>query len=170
MKSTINTKIKAVHYSIFVLVFLVISCGEKNSGQTAAVKKPGKSYNERLAEQTYKHYCAACHGAEGKGDGFNASNLEQRPPDFTDLEYMKLLTHEYLVQAISVGGQAINKSPLMPAWRHTLTPDDIQRLATYVNDFPFTVPRSPASTISQTPPTASPLHDDHKPSHPSPSP
>jgi mono/diheme cytochrome c family protein len=48
---------------------------------------------------------------------------------------MKLLTHEYLVQAISVGGEAINKSPLMPAWTHTLTPDDIQRLATYVDNF-----------------------------------
>ncbi len=99
------------------------------------VEQEDKTYNERLAEQRYLHYCAACHGNGGKGDGFNAVNLEQQPPDFTDAEYMNLLTHEYLVQAISVGGQAINKSPLMPAWKNTLSPDDVERLAIYVNNF-----------------------------------
>jgi mono/diheme cytochrome c family protein len=135
MKQFVRNMIKVFKYSVFIAAFLVVSCAEVNDEQTTAVMKTGKTYNERLAKQTYDHYCAACHGIEGKGDGFNAINLEQAPPDFTDAEYMNLLTHEYLVQAISVGGQAINKSPLMPAWKHTLSPDDIQRLARYVNNF-----------------------------------
>ena len=146
MKNSVRILIKAINYYIFVLVFLVLSCSEKsqNDGNltsedsTYSESVNGQKiipYNERLAELSYEKYCAVCHGIEGKGDGFNAINLEQRPPDFTDAEYMNLLTHEYLVRAISVGGQAINKSPLMPAWKNTLTPDDVERLATYISNF-----------------------------------
>ena len=145
MKNSFNILIKVFFGYILVVVFLLTSCDHKGhdsgyvSGEDSlnmeSVNGHIKTYNERLAEQRYLHYCAACHGTEGKGDGFNAVNLEKRPPDFTDTAYMKLLIHEYLVQAISVGGRAINKSPLMPVWGHTLTSDDIQRLATYVRDF-----------------------------------
>ncbi|MEA3478411.1 MAG: cytochrome c, partial [Bacteroidota bacterium] len=129
--------IKIFQYCIFVLTFLVFSCSEKNQNDrnVSGIKKPGKTYNERLAGQTFQKYCAVCHGTKGKGDGINALNLDPCPPDFTDVEYMNLLTHEYLVQAISEGGQKINKSPLMPAWRHTFTNDEVQRLATYVSNF-----------------------------------
>lgn len=146
MKNSVRILIKAFNYYIFVLVFLVLSCSDKSQNDGNLTSKDStysesvngqkiKTYNERLAEQSYLQYCTACHGTEGKGDGFNAVNLEQRPPDFTDAEYMNLLIHEYLVQAISVGGQAINKSPLMPAWGHTLTTDDVERLATYISNF-----------------------------------
>jgi mono/diheme cytochrome c family protein len=128
------------------MVFLLLSCGHKDQGEENVSGEDAtnwgslkgeniKTYNERLAEQSYLHYCAACHGDEGKGDGYNAVNLEQKPPDFTDAKYMSLLTHEYLFEAISTGGQAVNKSPLMPAWEHTLTTDDIQRLANYISNF-----------------------------------
>ncbi len=146
MKNSFKILIKVFYCYIFVVVFLLLSCDHKDqdggnvSGEDSTyleslVGQETKTYNERLAEQSFLHYCAACHGTEGKGDGFNAVNLEKRPPDFTDAEYMNLLTHEYLVQAISVGGQAINKSPLMPAWKNTLTPDDVERLATYISNF-----------------------------------
>jgi mono/diheme cytochrome c family protein len=131
---------------MILTVFLLYSCDHKDQ---ADGNVPGEDsiylaslhgeeirpYNERLAEQSYLHYCVACHGTGGKGDGFNAVNLEQKPPDFTDAGYMKLLTHEYLVQAILVGGKVINKSPLMPVWGKTLSEDDIQRLAIYVRGF-----------------------------------
>ena len=146
MKNSYNISIKVFYVSIVVSGFLLLACDHKDqadgnvSGKDsiylASVHGPElKTYNERLAEQSYLHYCAACHGTEGKGDGFNAVNLEQKPPDFTDTAYMKLLTHEYLVQAILVGGKVINKSPLMPVWGNTLTEDDIQRLAIYVRNF-----------------------------------
>jgi mono/diheme cytochrome c family protein len=146
MKNSFNISIKVFYGYFLVVVFLLLSCENKDQ---ADGNVPGEdslylssihgeemqTYNERLAEQSYLHYCAVCHGTEGKGDGFNAENLEQKPPDFTDAEYMKLLTHEYLVQAILVGGKVINKSPLMPVWGKTLTEDDIQRLAIYVRSF-----------------------------------
>ena len=96
-----------------MLVFLVLSCDNKEqdggsvpgSDSTYAESLKGEmkeTYNDRLAEQRFTHYCAPCHGTEGRGDGFNAVKLEKKPPDFTDSVYMKLLTHEYLVQAIIV--------------------------------------------------------------------
>ena len=36
-------------------------------------------------EQTYKQYCAACHGADAKGHGPVASVLTTPPPDLTTL-------------------------------------------------------------------------------------
>jgi mono/diheme cytochrome c family protein len=36
-------------------------------------------------EQTYKQYCAACHGADAKGHGPVASVLTRPPPDLTTL-------------------------------------------------------------------------------------
>ena len=149
--------IKVIHYYILVLVFLVLSCcgnnhndrnvsgkdstylesmkGETNDEQPGGIKKPGKTYNERLAEDTYEKYCAVCHGTEGKGDGFNSYNLDPRPTDFTNTRYMNALSYEHLVKAISKGGREINKSPLMPAWGNTLTIDEVQRVATYVGNF-----------------------------------
>lgn len=157
MKNSVNIMINVTHYYFFILAFLVLSCSEKNqndrniSGKDSAniksltgennddeaggIKKPGKTYNERLAEHTYEKYCAVCHGIEGKGDGFNSYNLDPHPTDFTNIEYMNVLSYEHLVQAISEGGRGINKSPLMPAWGNTLTSDDVHRLATYVSNF-----------------------------------
>ena len=36
-------------------------------------------------KQTYDAYCAACHGAEGKGDGKLGKSLQKRPADLTQL-------------------------------------------------------------------------------------
>jgi mono/diheme cytochrome c family protein len=36
-------------------------------------------------KQTYKEYCAACHGFDGKGGGPAASSLNRQPPNLTTL-------------------------------------------------------------------------------------
>ena len=37
------------------------------------------------AAQDYADYCAACHGASGKGDGIAAEGLSKKPADLTQL-------------------------------------------------------------------------------------
>jgi mono/diheme cytochrome c family protein len=37
------------------------------------------------AAQDYADYCAACHGATGKGDGIAAAGLSKKPADLTQL-------------------------------------------------------------------------------------
>ena len=52
-------------------------------------------------------YCAVCHGKEGKGDGFNAFNLDPRRRDFSDSAYMAALSDDQIVQTITGGGRSV---------------------------------------------------------------
>ena len=49
-----------------------------------AEEREGKlSYVESQGRHLFLHYCATCHGDEGRGDGQNASNLNPAPADLT---------------------------------------------------------------------------------------
>jgi protein-S-isoprenylcysteine O-methyltransferase Ste14 len=51
-----------------------------------AVKKVTMSHTSASSgREMYMSYCAACHGADGKGDGPAASALKEPPPDLTTL-------------------------------------------------------------------------------------
>ena len=76
---------------------------------------PELSYEERQGKHLYEQYCLVCHGQEGKGDGFNAFNLDPRPRDFSDSVYMNALGDKQAIETISGGGRSVNKSPLMPS-------------------------------------------------------
>jgi len=94
-------------------------------------KLPSLSYELRQGKHLYAKYCAVCHGTEGKGDGFNAFNLDPKPRNFTDARYMNALSDERLLETIGQGGRGVNKSVLMPSWGGRLT--NIER--TYVVAF-----------------------------------
>ena len=34
------------------------------------------------------HYCAACHGVSGDGDGYNAEQLEKEPAELSDIKFI----------------------------------------------------------------------------------
>jgi mono/diheme cytochrome c family protein len=71
--------------------------------------------------KVYKHYCAICHGNEGRGDGFNSTNLAVPPRNFSSPQFWQQTTDETLLLVVSKGGPAVGKSVLMPAWGRTLT-------------------------------------------------
>jgi cytochrome c oxidase cbb3-type subunit III len=93
------------------------------------------TYEEMQGAVLFRKYCAVCHGEEGKGDGFNAFNLDPRPRDLSDSTYMKALSDDQIVQTISGGGKSVNKSPLMPAYGWTLGKPQIRYVASYVRSF-----------------------------------
>ena len=90
------------------------------------------TYAQRQGKHIYLKYCSVCHGIEGKGDGFNSYNLNSRPRNFTDFNYMNALSDENLVETITQGGAGVNKSHLMPIWGNTIKSDDIQRVTAYL--------------------------------------
>lgn len=90
------------------------------------------TYEERQGKLLFDKYCAICHGAEGKGDGFNAFNLDPKPKDLSEKHYMEAFTDAMLFQTISQGGKGTNKSVLMPGWGGTLNRQDISYLIAYV--------------------------------------
>ena len=68
------------------------------------------------AAQTYfKQNCVVCHGANGKGDGPGAANLNPKPQNYTDAKWQAKVKDDELKKAIVQGGVAVGRSPIMPA-------------------------------------------------------
>ena len=84
------------------------------------------------SKRLYLHYCSVCHGAEGKGDGFNAYNLDPKPRNFTDSTFLSKADSAYVVKVIEGGGRAVELSAMMPPYGRTLTAEEIEKLAEYV--------------------------------------
>jgi mono/diheme cytochrome c family protein len=98
----------------------------------AAAAVPALSYEAQQGRDIFMKYCAVCHGTEGKGDGFNAFNLDPKPRNLTDAQYMKTLTEDRLTQTIREGGRGVNRSSLMPSWGARLTKNEILDVAAFV--------------------------------------
>ncbi|MEK7279547.1 MAG: c-type cytochrome [Nitrospirota bacterium] len=86
------------------------------------------------AKGLYLYYCSHCHGDKGNGQGYNAKNLDPTPRDHTDGEekYMVDKSNEDLFKAVSKGGKAVGKAPLMPVFGNTLSEAEIWALVGYM--------------------------------------
>ncbi len=93
------------------------------------------TYEQRQGKYLFAEYCAVCHGDDGKGDGFNAYNLDPRPRDFTDSTYMRALGDQQTFATINGGGRSVNKSALMPPYGWTLQKEEIRYIVAYVKTF-----------------------------------
>ncbi|MHB1142900.1 MAG: FTR1 family protein [Sulfuricaulis sp.] len=78
----------------------------------------------------YKEHCAACHGAEGRGDGPAGKGLEPAPSNFHDGERMAQRSVYGLYNTITLGVDGTG----MAAYKH-LNEDERWALAFYVADF-----------------------------------
>ena len=93
---------------------------------------PELGYNAREGQALYRHYCLNCHGDEGKGDGFNAYNLDPRPRSLADSAFQAQHVDADLLAAIRSGGGAVGLSAGMPPWGRTLNERQIQNVVAYV--------------------------------------
>ncbi|MFQ5799736.1 MAG: c-type cytochrome [Bacteroidota bacterium] len=93
------------------------------------------SYEQRQGRYLYMKYCAVCHGEQGEGDGFNSFNLDPKPRDFTDADYMNALSDARLAETISQGGRGVSRSVLMPSWGGRLSKEEIEFLVSYLRLF-----------------------------------
>jgi cytochrome c oxidase cbb3-type subunit III len=85
------------------------------------------------AAETFKFYCAQCHGVSGKGDGPNVTkNFPVSPRDFTNAKEMNKLSNADLKNVIMDGGPSASKSPMMPPWGKTLEESDIDALVKHL--------------------------------------
>jgi mono/diheme cytochrome c family protein len=109
-----------------------VSIADSNAVRTSTFASTPLTYEERQGKVLFTKYCSVCHGTEGKGDGFNAFNLDPRPRDLSDKEYMSAFSEERLYQTIDLGGRGMNKSPSMPSWGGRLNRADIRYVIAYV--------------------------------------
>lgn len=138
-------------FALVVSVMLLMSCREKYSTpeqgegtkdtlQTSPkIDEAGElrllSYEQRQGRQLYLKYCSVCHGEQGKGDGFNAFNLNPKPRDFTDAAYMNALGDVRVAETMSQGGRGVNRSPLMPSWGGRMSKKEIAYVVDYIRSF-----------------------------------
>lgn len=80
----------------------------------------------------YARHCAACHGTEGRGDGWNAANLPTAPTAHADAESMGLRPDDTLFDAIYAGGFVLDKSARMPAFGRLLDTEQIRALVAHI--------------------------------------
>lgn len=80
----------------------------------------------------YAKWCAACHGATGRGDGPNGANLPVKPAAHSSRETMSARPDDSLFDTIAAGGAVMNRSPRMPAFGATLNPAEIRALVRHI--------------------------------------
>jgi len=73
--------------------------------------------------QLYAANYAACHGADGRGNGPAAKGLTPPPADLTWTMRMPVARDDFLYWTIAEGGAKFGSA--MPAFKDTLMPDDI---------------------------------------------
>ncbi|MFQ5851309.1 MAG: c-type cytochrome [Candidatus Binatia bacterium] len=85
------------------------------------------------AKQNFEHYCAQCHGMDGKGKGINATkDLPVAPRDLTDGSDLGSFTNDQITNTLTKGGAVNELSPIMPPWGNTMTKKEIKELVQYV--------------------------------------
>jgi mono/diheme cytochrome c family protein len=89
----------------------------------------GLTYAQGQGRHLFNHYCAACHGEGGAGDGQNASNLSPPPPDLTTSK--SVADAAYTRRVITEGSAAVGRSPLSPPWGRSLSRQQIEYLSLY---------------------------------------
>jgi cbb3-type cytochrome c oxidase subunit III len=95
-------------------------------------RKPSYAGVAARGAKLFTQYCWTCHGPGGRGDGPLSAVYRPQPRDLTDSEYLSTRTDRDLYNAISQGGPAVDRSPAMPAWGHTLQPEEIWDLVAYI--------------------------------------
>ncbi|MFQ5566878.1 MAG: c-type cytochrome [Paracoccaceae bacterium] len=98
-----------------------------------AAADPGPA-RAATAEENYRLYCVQCHGSTGNGEGINQTSggLAVSPRNHAYAKQMSEITDDEIRRAITDGGDAVEKSELMPPWGRTLTAEEIDDLVRYL--------------------------------------
>jgi mono/diheme cytochrome c family protein len=78
----------------------------------------------------YAQNCAACHGANGYGDGPAGQQLTPRPANLAWLAHSHMVGDQYVYWTVEEGGQPVGSA--MPAFKDILSKCDIWAVVTYV--------------------------------------
>lgn len=87
-----------------------------SGGKGERIKKVPITADARSqAADIFTERCAACHGADGRGNGPAAANLKPRPIDFHSRSWQHSVSDDVIAQAIIQGGKAVGRSGEMAA-------------------------------------------------------
>ncbi|HEX6244481.1 MAG TPA: cytochrome c, partial [Polyangiales bacterium] len=87
------------------------------------------------APESYRSRCAACHGAQGRGDGLAASAMQPKPRDFAERSWQRAVTDDALRAVIAQGGLSRNLSASMPP-HPDLRAEQLEELVRFIRRVP----------------------------------
>lgn len=129
---TLNNLFRKVRMAWVVAAALVVCAGigiyylDLLRAAVAPNPIPRSLQSINRGRQLFHHYCEACHGAEGRGDGPVAASLPRRPEDLTEIAPLPYFPDGVLEYLIANGGE------VMPAWKTVLRADDIWDLINFI--------------------------------------
>jgi mono/diheme cytochrome c family protein len=114
---------RTVLFCTLLFVFSAAAQDNPQAGRPPATAKTDKGQLPPTyvpsGKAMYKMYCAACHGADGKGRGPATPTLNMRVPDLTTLSkrHDGKFPFEYVENTLRFGpGFSAHGSPEMPVW------------------------------------------------------
>lgn len=88
--------------------------------------------NIHAGEKLYEEHCSSCHGSSGYGDGPAGKDLDPPPANVARFSKMPMATDGYLFWTVSEGGIPVKSD--MPAFKNTLTEEEIWKVILYLRD------------------------------------
>lgn len=104
------------------------------------------NYTQAQGKRLFYTYCVWCHADATPAGPSNRSNINPPPPLANDGTTWNPLSDEWLRNSITLGGSAMGKSGLMPAWGKTLSQEDVNALISFLRAIaqpPYTPPARP---------------------------
>ena len=127
---------KRLFIQLLLMAFLLIACGDGETATsetlaTVPAEYAGQSnpYGVEAATpgaETYRTYCASCHGESGQGDGVAGAALV--PPPKNLAEFQSTVGDDYLFWRISEG----KSGTAMVAWKGILTDEQIWQVVSFI--------------------------------------
>ena len=78
----------------------------------------------------FRGHCMQCHGEKADGRGPLASRYDPPPADIAN----STRTEEYMLQIVTLGGQAMGRSAVMPEWGLELSGEEILDVVAYLRE------------------------------------
>jgi mono/diheme cytochrome c family protein len=87
------------------------------------------------AKEIYMSACAACHGADGKGQSQSRVGFDTPIPDFTDCNFATREPNADWVAVAHQGGPTRGFAQLMPAFGEALSMEELEKAVEYTRTF-----------------------------------
>lgn len=129
--------VKSLSRMLFILTFgTFAACGGKDSNSGGGGGGGGGNPAAAATAKTiFEQRCVPCHGTTGQGDGPASAQLNPKPRKYADKAWQASVTDADIEKIIKVGGQAVGKSPLMPANPDLTDPAVVSALKDIVRGF-----------------------------------
>jgi mono/diheme cytochrome c family protein len=109
------------------------SAGSSGKPLYLKVTELAAGYQQQLGFEVEQKYCSRCHDPQSTPQQVsNYDNLDVKPHSFTEGDTLNKLSDSDLTVIITHGGQALNRSVLMPPFGATLNKAEINSVIAYI--------------------------------------